>query len=57
MLQAKPTNDFISIATQRPETIMGDTAVCVHPEDERYAYLKGEESDRAACKSCSACNF
>src|SRR6188768_531471 len=27
----EPTNDFISIATQRPETIMGDTAVCVHP--------------------------
>ena len=39
----KPTNDFISIATQRPETIMGDTAVCVHPEDERYAYLKGKK--------------
>jgi valyl-tRNA synthetase len=36
----KPTKDFISIATQRPETIMGDTAVCVHPDDERYTYLK-----------------
>ena len=34
---------FISIATQRPETIMGDTAVCVHPDDERYAYLKGKK--------------
>jgi len=39
----KPTKDFISIATQRPETIMGDTAVCVHPDDERYAYLKGKK--------------
>src|SRR6478735_5159482 len=39
----KPTSDFISIATQRPETIMGDTAVCVHPDDERYAYLKGKK--------------
>src|SRR6187455_2835743 len=39
----EPTNDFISIATQRPETIMGDTAVCVHPDDERYAYLKGKK--------------
>src|SRR6187455_2064905 len=39
----KPTNDFVSIATQRPETIMGDTAVCVHPDDERYAYLKGKK--------------
>ena len=34
---------YISIATQRPETIMGDTAVCVHPNDERYAYLKGKK--------------
>jgi valyl-tRNA synthetase len=31
----------ITIATQRPETIMGDTAVCVNPNDERYAHLKG----------------
>jgi valyl-tRNA synthetase len=37
------TNDYITIATQRPETIMGDTAVCVHPDDERYAYLKGKK--------------
>ncbi len=29
-------NDFITIATTRPETILGDTAVCVHPADERY---------------------
>jgi len=32
----------ITIATQRPETIMGDTAVCVNPTDERYAALKGK---------------
>jgi valyl-tRNA synthetase len=31
----------ITIATQRPETIMGDTAVCVNPGDERYADLRG----------------
>ena len=37
------TSDFIAIATQRPETIMGDTAVCVHPGDERYAHLKGKK--------------
>jgi valyl-tRNA synthetase len=37
------SNDFITIATTRPETILGDTAVCVHPEDERYAYLKGKK--------------
>ncbi len=33
---------FITIATVRPETILGDTAVCVHPEDERYKHLKGK---------------
>jgi valyl-tRNA synthetase len=32
----------ITIATQRPETIMGDTAICVNPNDERYANLKGK---------------
>jgi valyl-tRNA synthetase len=32
----------IIIATQRPETIMGDTAVCVNPNDERYKHLKGK---------------
>lgn len=32
---------YITIATQRPETIMGDTAICVNPADERYAHLKG----------------
>jgi valyl-tRNA synthetase len=36
-------NEFITIATQRPETIMGDTAVCVHPDDERYQHLKGKK--------------
>ena len=33
--------EFITVATTRPETIMGDTAVCVNPNDERYAHLKG----------------
>lgn len=32
---------YITIATTRPETILGDTAICVHPEDERYLHLKG----------------
>ncbi len=36
-----PDEAYISIATQRPETIMGDTAICVNPNDERYAHLKG----------------
>lgn len=33
------TQDFITIATTRPETLLGDTAVCVHPDDERYTLL------------------
>jgi len=37
------SDDFIAIATQRPETIMGDTAVCVNPNDDRYAHLKGKK--------------
>jgi valyl-tRNA synthetase len=36
------TDDWLTIATTRPETILGDTAICVHPEDERYSYLKGK---------------
>ncbi len=38
------TNDeWITIATTRPETILGDTAICVHPEDVRYSHLKGKK--------------
>ena len=33
---------WITIATTRPETILGDTAVCVNPTDERYAHLRGK---------------
>jgi valyl-tRNA synthetase len=32
-------DEYVTIATTRPETILGDTAVCVHPEDERYRHL------------------
>ena len=35
-------DEWITIATTRPETILGDTAVCVNPTDERYAHLKGK---------------
>ncbi len=37
-------DEWITIATTRPETILGDTAVCVHPEDERYKKLKGKRA-------------
>ena len=33
---------YIVVATTRPETILGDTAVCVHPDDERYSWLRGK---------------
>ncbi len=36
------TDNFISVATTRPETVLGDTAVAVHPEDERYRHLIGK---------------
>ena len=35
------TTEFLEFATTRPETMLGDTAVAVNPEDERYKYLKG----------------
>lgn len=34
--------DYLVVATTRPETLLGDTAVAVHPEDERYAHLVGK---------------
>ncbi|KQR91879.1 valine--tRNA ligase [Chryseobacterium sp. Leaf180] len=36
------TEEFLSVATTRPETIFGDTAVCINPNDDRYAHLKGK---------------
>lgn len=36
-------NDYITVATSRPETIMGDVAICVHPDDSRYQHLKGKK--------------
>jgi valyl-tRNA synthetase len=39
---ADDSNEYIPVATQRPETIMGDVAVCVNPVDERYKHLRGK---------------
>ncbi len=36
------TDQYITVATTRPETILGDTAVCVNPADERFRYLAGK---------------
>src|SRR5262249_6190053 len=38
----KGTDEFIRFSTTRPETMLGDTAVCVHPSDERYKHLIGK---------------
>ncbi len=35
-------DSYVVVATTRPETIMGDTAVCINPHDERYRHLKGK---------------
>lgn len=37
------SDDFITIATTRPETIMADAAICINPNDERYTHLKGKK--------------
>ncbi len=41
-LEDGPGKGYIPVATTRPETILGDTAVAVHPDDERYRHLIGE---------------
>lgn len=38
----KDSNEFIVVATTRPETMLGDTAVAVNPEDTRYSHLAGK---------------
>lgn len=39
-----PSEEFLPVATTRPETIFGDTAVCVNPNDERYTHLIGKRA-------------
>jgi len=39
----KDSDEYIEIATTRPETMLGDTAVAVHPDDERYQHLIGKK--------------
>lgn len=38
------TEEYVIIATTRPETILGDTAICINPNDERYTHLKGKKA-------------
>ncbi|MFN1834067.1 valine--tRNA ligase [Balneola sp. MJW-20] len=37
-------NEYVTIATTRPETILGDTAICINPDDERYSHLHGKKA-------------
>ena len=41
--QIEGTEEFLTVATTRPETIFGDVAICINPNDERYAHLKGKK--------------
>jgi len=41
--QVENSDEFVTIATTRPETILGDTAICINPKDERFVHLKGQK--------------
>ena len=38
------SDEYVTIATTRPETILGDTAICINPKDERYTHLHGKKA-------------
>jgi valyl-tRNA synthetase len=43
------SEDFLTVATTRPETIFGDTAICINPNDERFSHLKGKKAIVPIC--------
>ncbi|WGD33724.1 valine--tRNA ligase [Olleya sp. YS] len=43
------SDDTLTIATTRPETIFGDTAICINPEDDRFAHLRGKKAIVPIC--------
>ncbi|XCF05789.1 valine--tRNA ligase [Tamlana crocina] len=43
------SEDTLTIATTRPETIFGDTAICINPNDERFTHLKGKKAIVPIC--------
>ncbi len=43
------SNEVLTIATTRPETIFGDTAICINPNDERFAHLRGKKAIVPIC--------
>ena len=47
--QIEGTNEYLVIATTRPETIFGDTAICINPNDERWQHLRGKKAIVPIC--------
>ncbi|MCL6268032.1 valine--tRNA ligase [Flagellimonas myxillae] len=47
--QIEGSDEKVTIATTRPETILGDTAICINPNDERYGHLKGKKAIVPIC--------
>ncbi len=43
------SNETLTVATTRPETILGDTAICINPNDERFTHLKGKKTIVPIC--------
>ena len=43
------SEDFLKVATTRPETIFGDSAICINPNDKRFAHLKGKKAIVPIC--------
>jgi valyl-tRNA synthetase len=43
------STEFLTVATTRPETIFGDTAICINPNDERFSHLKGKKAIVPIC--------
>ena len=47
--QIEGSDEVLTIATTRPETILGDTAICINPNDERHTHLKGKKAIVPIC--------
>src|SRR5690554_4963633 len=47
--QIEGSDEKVTIATTRPETILGDTAICINPNDERFSHLKGKKAKVPLC--------
>lgn len=47
--QIENSDELITIATTRPETILGDTAICIHPDDPRFKHLHGKKAIVPMC--------